>query len=131
MQQTTVVAAVIRKDARILICRRRADQLHALKWEFPGGKLERGESPQEGLARELKEELGIDAHVGQEIERYEYCYPNGRPFLLIFFDVRAFDGEVKNCVFEEIRWIDAGALPEFDFLEGDVQFVRRLAVAKG
>jgi 8-oxo-dGTP diphosphatase len=131
MHRTTVVAALIRKDGRILIGRRRSDQLHALKWEFPGGKLEPGEEPQVGLARELMEELSVDARIGEEVERYEYCYPGGRPLLLIFYEVDSFAGELRNCVFEEIRWVEASTLPEFDFLEGDVQFVRRLSGSRG
>lgn len=122
-----VVAALIKQEGRILICRRRADQLHALKWEFPGGKLERGESPPEALTRELLEELEIDAVIGREVERYEYCYTGGRPLLLIFYEVEEFTGDLQNCVFEEIRWVEIAALPEFDFLEGDLQFIRRLA----
>src|SRR5579862_9111908 len=125
MHQTTVVAALIQKDERILICRRRADQAHALKWEFPGGKLEPGESPQAALERELREELAIDATIGGEVERYEYCYPGGRPLLLIFLEVQQFSGELRNLIFEEIRWAEKGSLPEFDFLEGDVKFVKR------
>jgi len=127
MQPTTVVAAVIRREERILICRRHSEQAHPLKWEFPGGKVEAGESPSEALRRELIEELQIDARIGEEVERYEYCYPGGRPLLLIFYAVDRFEGEPRNCVFHEIRWADAAALPQFDFLEGDVEFVKRLA----
>ena len=127
MQRTTVVAGLIRRDGRILICRRRADQPHAHKWEFPGGKLEPGESPPEALARELREELAIEARIAGEVERYEFCYPGGRPLLLIFHAVDEFAGELRNRVFQEIRWTEVVTLPQFDFLEGDVQFVRRLA----
>ena len=72
---TTVVAAVIERDGRILICQRRRGQAHELKWEFPGGKLEPGESPEVALRRELREELAIDAAPETEITRYEYAYP--------------------------------------------------------
>src|SRR5579863_1375154 len=126
MQPTTVVAALIRQDGRILICRRSAEQKHPLKWEFPGGKVESGESPREALARELREELAIEARIGDEVERYEFCYPGGRPLLLIFHAVDEFTGEPRNCVFHEIRWAEIGGLARFDFLEGDVDFVRRL-----
>lgn len=124
---TTVVAAVIRRGGRILICRRAAGQAHALKWEFPGGKVEAGESPQEALGRELWEELAVRAKIGDEVERYEFCYPGKSPILLIFYTVTDFAGEPRNCVFEEMRWAAPGQLPGFDFLEGDVEFVRRLA----
>jgi 8-oxo-dGTP diphosphatase len=130
MQRTTVVAALIRKGGLILICRRKADQPHALKWEFPGGKLEAGETPQAALRRELQEELAIDAPIGREVERYEFCYPGGKPILLIFYAVDEFAGEPRNCVFHEIRWVKQTALTDFDFLEGDVEFVTRLAAGQ-
>ena len=127
MYQTTVAAAVIRRDGRILVCRRRADQAHPRKWEFPGGKLESGESSAAALARELREELGIEARVGAELERYEYCYQGGRPLMLIFHAVDAFAGELQNRIFEELRWEEAGRLGELDFLEGDRRFLRKLS----
>jgi 8-oxo-dGTP diphosphatase len=122
-----VVAAIIEREGKILICRRRADHAHPLKWEFPGGKVEPGEEPADGLRRELGEELAIEARVGGEVTRYEYTYPGKAPILLIFFRVDGFTGEPRNQVFEEIRWETAGRLPEYDFLEGDVDFVRWLA----
>jgi 8-oxo-dGTP diphosphatase len=126
---TTVVAAVIRRGGHILICRRKADQPHPRKWEFPGGKVEAGESPQEALGRELREELDIGARIGDEVERYEFRYPGKSPILLIFYAVTDFSDEPRNCVFEEIKWTEAKLLPDFDFLEGDVDFVKRLAAA--
>ena len=80
-----VVAAVIERDGRILIGRRTARQSHALQWEFPGGKVEPGETPEQALARELEEELAIGGAGGPEIARYEYTYPGKEPILLIFF----------------------------------------------
>ena len=130
MQRTIVVAALIRKAGLILICRRKTDQPHALKWEFPGGKLEAGETPQAALRRELQEELAIEARIGREVERYEFCYPGGKPILLIFYAVEEFAGEPRNCVFHEIRWAAQSALTDFDFLEGDVAFVKRLAAGQ-
>jgi 8-oxo-dGTP diphosphatase len=124
---TTVVAAIIGRGGRILICRRSAAQAHALKWEFPGGKVEEGESPPQALCRELQEELAVRAQVGDEVERYEFRYPGKSPILLIFYAVSGFIGEPRNCVFEEMRWVAPGELPRFDFLEGDVELVKRLA----
>jgi len=125
-----VVAAIIRRGGRILICRRSAAQAHALKWEFPGGKVEAGESPPQALCRELQEELAVRARIGNEVERYEFRYPGKSPILLIFYAVTDFAGEPRNCVFEEIRWVAPSTLPQFDFLEGDVEFVKRLAKEK-
>jgi 8-oxo-dGTP diphosphatase len=128
---TTVVAAIIRRGGRILICRRTAAQAHALKWEFPGGKVEEGESPPQALGRELQEELDVRARPGDEAGRYEFCYPGKSTILLIFYAVSDFDGEPRNCVFEEIRWVAPDELTQFDFLEGDVEFVKRLAKSMG
>jgi 8-oxo-dGTP diphosphatase len=124
---TTVVAALIQRSGRILICRRTAAQPHALKWEFPGGKVEAGESPPEALRRELQEELAVRAQIGDEVERYEFGYPGKSTILLIFYAVAVFTGEPRNCVFNEMRWVAPADLPSFDFLEGDVAFVKRLA----
>ena len=124
---TTVVAALIRRNGRILICRRTATQPHPLKWEFPGGKVEAGESPPEALRRELQEELAVTARIGNEVERYEFTYPDKKPIQLIFYEVADFDADPTNRIFDEIRWVSQGDLPHFDFLEGDVDFVKRLA----
>ena len=124
---TTVAAAVIEREGKILICRRRSDQAHAGKWEFPGGKLERGEQARAAVVRELREELAIEARVDSEIERYRYEYPGRKPIELVFFRVTEFDGEPRYDEFAEVRWADRRDLPAFDFLEGDVEFVRRLA----
>lgn len=124
---TIVTAAVIEREGRILICRRRDDQDHAGKWEFPGGKLEEGEKPAEALLRELREELSIEAQIDSEIERYRFEYPGRNPIQLIFFAVTEFKGEPQYNQFSEVRWAKRRDLPTFDFLEGDVEFVRRLA----
>ncbi len=120
---TTVVAGVLERDGKILICRRRADQAHALKWEFPGGKLETGESPESALARELREELGIEAAIGLEVMRYEFAYPGKQPILLIFLTVANWRGEVQNRIFETIVWEGPDSLARYDFLEGDARFL--------
>ena len=124
---TRVVAAVIEQEGRILICQRRRGQAHELKWEFPGGKVEPAESPEDALRRELREELDIDAALDSEITRYEFAYPGRSPILLIFFRVTKFTGVPRNLVFEQMAWTPAAALPDYDFLEGDVDFVKTLA----
>jgi len=122
-----VVAAIIEREGRILICRRTKTQSHALKWEFPGGKVEPGESPEQALARELEEELGVRQASGKEITRYEFCYPQKNPILLIFFRVTHFEGEPANLIFDEMRWEAPAQLTGFDFVEGDLRFIRELA----
>lgn len=122
-----VVAAVIEKDGLILIGQRRSNDRHGLKWEFPGGKVEAHEAPRQALKRELQEELGIDAEIGSEIARYEFQYPRRSPILLIFHWVSEYTGEMRSVAFEQILWESRAKLPSYDFLDGDVDFVRRLA----
>jgi 8-oxo-dGTP diphosphatase len=122
-----VVAAVIERNGQILVGQRRKSDSHGLKWEFPGGKVERGEAPAAALARELEEELGIQARVGREIVRYCHEYPKRATILLIFFSVTEFSGEPQSLAFERIVWEAPGRLPEYDFLDGDMDFVKRLA----
>jgi 8-oxo-dGTP diphosphatase len=122
-----VVAAVIEQNGKILVCQRRRGSRHGLKWEFPGGKVEHGEEPRAALVRELHEELKIDAEIGAELSRYEHSYPGRPPILLIFFQVTKFRGTPENVVFETMEWAAARLLPQYDFLDGDVDFVKHLA----
>jgi 8-oxo-dGTP diphosphatase len=124
-----VVAAVIERNGKVLIGQRRRDaSKHPLKWEFPGGKVELEETPAAALVRELREELAIEAVAGPHIESYDFHYPGSeRATRLLFFRVTEFTGEPQNLDFEQIHWVSPVALPEFDFLEGDVAFVQRLA----
>ena len=123
----TVVAAVIERDGHILICQRRRDDSHALKWEFPGGKVEPRESPKAALERELEEELAIQARIGRQLASLIHHYKDRPPFRLLFFQVREFSGEPANLNFERIVWEAPERLPEYDFLEADEGFVRDLA----
>ncbi len=122
-----VVAAVIEKDGLVLIGQRRRGRRHGLKWEFPGGKVEPGETPRAALRRELEEELSIRAAVGAEMIRYEHTYPRRKSILLIFYRVRRFEGTPVNREFEQIRWEAPEKLREYDFLDGDADFLRRFA----
>jgi 8-oxo-dGTP diphosphatase len=126
-QVVEVVAAVIERDRLILIGQRKPRGRHALKWEFPGGKVEQGEGLREALARELREELGIEAQVGAEIEHYAFQYSTGRLTSLTFFRVTEFSGEPENLDFTQIAWARREELPAYDFVEGDIEFVKRLA----
>jgi 8-oxo-dGTP diphosphatase len=120
---THVVAGVLVRDGKILICQRRADQPHPLKWEFPGGKVEAGESPEAALIRELGEELGIESEAARELTRYEFTYPGGKTILLIFLSVVRWKGEIENRIFKTILWETPEALRGYDFLEGDEPFL--------
>src|SRR5437588_9227566 len=118
-----VVAALIERHGRILIGQRRSTDPHPLKWEFPGGKVEPPETPEHALIRELREELAIEASIAAEIARYNYQYPNRSRIELIFYRVLQFDGEPRNQAFEQIAWEAPSELREYDFLDGDVEFV--------
>ena len=119
-----VVAAIVEREGRVLICRRRPDQSHPLEWEFPGGKVETGETPAQALARELEEELGIPGAAGEEIARYEYVYSGKDPIQLIFIRVTRYAGEPRNLIFHEMRWEPPARLGDFDFVKGDTEFIR-------
>ena len=135
-----VVAALILRAAagengapgitEVLICQRRADQPMSLKWEFPGGKVEAGESAEQALSRELSEELGIDAVIGPRIAQLRHRYRNGGSIDLQFFSVREFTGDLDNRIFNEVRWSSLAALPSFDFLAADLTLIRDLADGK-
>jgi 8-oxo-dGTP diphosphatase len=101
-----------------------------LKWEFPGGKIENGEQPRDALRRELEEELGILAAIGDEVRRIQHEYPNGGMVELRFFVVREYQKEIENRIFRDIRWADPKDLPTFDFLEADLLLVGELAAGK-
>src|SRR5262249_56676683 len=111
----------------VLVCQRRPDQPHGNKWEFPGGKREPGESLQECLRRELREELGIEAEIGAEVWRTEHTYPGRAPVALTFFAVVGYRGELENHAFADVRWVETGALQELDFLDADRELIERLA----
>ena len=125
-----VVAALIVQRDKLLVCQRTRHQTMPLKWEFPGGKIEEGEQPRDALRRELDEELGIAATVGDEVIRIRHEYPNGAMVELRFFVVREFCGELENRIFKQIQWADPKDLPKFDFLEADLTLVKDLAVGK-
>ena len=122
-----VSAGVIHRSGQILVGQRRRGDRHSLKWEFRGGKGEFGETAQQALVRELDEELEIIAFVGSELARYEHEYPSGSRVHLLFFAVSGFTGEPTARVFEQICWTDFASLPELDFLDGDLDFVKRLS----
>ena len=125
-----VVAGLIVRDGKLLICQRTKHQAMPLKWEFPGGKIEDGEQPIDALRRELEEELGIEARIEDELVRVRHTYRNGGSVELRFFLVREFAGEVENRIFKDVRWVAPAELPAYDFLEADIGLVKDLASGK-
>ena len=124
-----VVAGLIYRNGRLLVCQRRADGAFPLKWEFPGGKVEKGESDIDALRRELREELTIEMRDGVLIYQHNHLYTDG-PVSLRFYAVDDFDGDAENLIFERISWVAIPELERMDFLQGDRPFVEKL-VAEG
>ncbi len=129
-QVRMVAAALILRGDEVLICQRRPDQPMALKWEFPGGKMEPGESAEQALKRELEEELGIDAVIGSRVAHTRHTYRSGGAVDLQFFVVLSYQGELKNIIFNDMRWCPLRDLPSYDFLTADRDLVRDLAAGK-
>jgi 8-oxo-dGTP diphosphatase len=129
-----VVAGLILRgegDGReVLICQRRPDQPMGLKWEFPGGKIELGETPEGALARELNEELGIRATVGERLTTIRHNYRNGAAIEIQFFLIPGFAGELENRIFQDMRWSRFADLPQYDFLTADLNLIQDLAAGK-
>ena len=125
-----VAAGLIVRDGRILIGQRRNDQPMAGRWEFPGGKIEQGESPQEALRRELAEELGIQAEIGPAVTRIRHHYRHGGAVDLQFFAVRSFLGEIDNQIYQEVRWVALEELTAYEFLAADRTLIQDLAAGK-
>lgn len=125
-----VAAALIVRDGQVLIGQRRADQPMALLWEFPGGKIEAGESAEQALARELSEELGIQAKIGPAVTHIRHNYRHGGAVDLQFFTVREFTGEIANQIYEQVRWVKLRDLSTYEFLAADRGLVKDLAAGK-
>jgi len=125
-----VVAALILKDDKLLVCQRTRHQTMPLKWEFPGGKIEEGEQPRDALRRELDEELGITAKIDEEVARIRHKYKTGSSVELRFYAVRDYTGEIENRIFRDVHWSLRQDLPSYDFLEADLELVKDLAAGK-
>ena|SRR5579884_2482405 len=125
-----VVAALILRENTILICQRKEGQAMALKWEFPGGKVEPDEDLKEALHRELNEELGIDAVIGGKVAAIQHTYAGGNGVELHFYRVELFDREIENRIFRDVRWVSRKELPTYDFLEADLGLVKDISAGR-
>jgi 8-oxo-dGTP diphosphatase len=123
-----VVAALIEADGKLLVCQRRRTDSFGLMWEFPGGKLEPGETPAQALARELQEELGVEAKIGPEMFRTRHQYSElGEAIDLIFFSATVTPANIRNQAFETMEWRQPQTLHELNFLPADREFVAMLS----
>jgi len=123
MKEVTV--GILIQEGLVLACQRKTTALYPLKWEFPGGKIEPGESPRTALIRELQEELSITVEPETEFFRQEWDYGD-QSFRVYYYYVRSFSGIPKNMAFEQIRWVKPVTLLMMDILEGNREVVNRL-----
>lgn len=120
MEPTIVTAAVILRERSILLMRRAPGEKLAGKWEFPGGKLELGETPEVCLQRELHEELGIDVEIGQHVCNSLYDYQFGSILLKAYF-VNWYSGEIHLRVHDKMQWVDNTEILLFDLAPADIE----------
>ena len=124
----TVVAALIQHEGKLLVCQRKRGTSFAMMWEFPGGKVKRGETLEQALVRELEEELGTKATIGREVYRTTHRYAELKaPIELVFFGAQLDPGSVRNLVFEKIEWVSPAELPALNFLPADKELIEKLA----
>jgi 8-oxo-dGTP diphosphatase len=131
LKRIEVVAGLICENGRVLVCQRKVNAAFPLKWEFPGGKVENGERYEDALRRELREELQIEVETATKIYDHQHTYTGVSQVNLTFFHVQKYRGEVKNLIFEQIAWVEFEKLLDFDFLEGDLPLIQKLATGKG
>jgi 8-oxo-dGTP diphosphatase len=125
----TVVAALICRGGKVLVCQRRRNDTFALEWEFPGGKVEMGETPVDALERELREELGVAATIGAELYRTRHHYGEIPTELSLIFFRASVDEEslLENLAFERFEWADPSELLRYKFLAADTELIALLA----
>ncbi|HET7788096.1 MAG TPA: (deoxy)nucleoside triphosphate pyrophosphohydrolase [Myxococcales bacterium] len=127
LRRVLVVAAVIERAGKVLVSLRRPQGERASLWEFPGGKVEAGEGERAALARELREELGVRASIGEEYARVEHIYPDLQVELALYRCVLHAGEEPRPLACEQVRWVLRRDLPGLPFCEADVPILTRLA----
>ncbi len=124
---TKVAVGILRKNGKILACQRKKGGRYELKWEFPGGKVEPGETFEQCLERELFEELSVRIECIDNVEIQRSHYDDGGVFEVAYCTITDFNGELRNNVFEQVRWVTPAELAKLDSLEGNEDIVRKLA----
>jgi 8-oxo-dGTP diphosphatase len=125
-----VVVAIILANGKVLACQRRKTATYPLKWEFPGGKIEHGESPRDALVRELREELAIHAAPDGVLHVQEWNYGDAA-YRVTYFLVRQYSGIPINHAFESFQWIAPSGLLDLDVLEGNRDVIEKLIALSG
>ena len=123
-----VVAGFIFRDGKLLITQRLPGKHGALKWEFPGGKVEPDEDPRDSLVREVREELDVEIAVEEISETIFHRYPE-RTVLLLFYKCRWLSGEPEARGCHAFAWVDPSRLTSYDFLEADLSLIRKIEKA--
>jgi 8-oxo-dGTP diphosphatase len=122
-----VAVGILRKNGSVLVCQRKRGSRYELKWEFPGGKVEAGESFDQCLRREIREELSVEVQGIDEMEIQRSHYSDGGTFEVAYCFVNSFEGEPRNNVFEQVRWVTTEELNKLDILEGNREIVKKLS----
>lgn len=124
-----VIAAVIERDGKVLICRRKNKDGRPGQWEFPGGKIERGETDAQCLVRELQEELNLRVRAGGKLDTARHDYGEFS-VEVAFYRAELLGGELTLNVHADAVWAEKSDLIRYDFLAADVEFVKRLSEIK-
>lgn len=125
-----VVAGVAQRAGRVMVCRRRAEASNGLKWEFPGGKIEPGESPEEALRREIREELDTVVDVGERLCDVEWDYPEFHLSMGCYL-CTVVSGELTLREHESARWLDDAHLEDVNWLPADRTVIEEIKKLPG
>ena len=124
-EPTKVTAAIMRKNGKILIAKRQIGDAFEGKWEFPGGKIEEGETPEQCLRREIFEEFGIETIIKELLYIVPYTYIEGS-ILLYAYEVAQSKGDFKLNAHDEVKWAELYNLGKYNFLEADKLIIEKL-----
>jgi len=127
---TEVVAALIWDEGRFMICQRPAHKTRGLLWEFVGGKVEPGESPEEALIRECREELDVTVRTEDVFMDVVHEYPDLTVHLTLF-NAAIVRGTPRKLEHNDIRWITAAEIPQYDFCPADREILQRICRLSG
>ncbi len=122
---TEVVAALVREAGRVMICQRPPDKARANLWEFPGGKVDPGETHREALVRECREELAVELEVGDAYTQVTHQYPDLRVRLTLY-NARILEGRPEKLEHADIRWVRPAELDQYAFCPADIEIIRML-----